>query len=242
MAFVAVLRALLARSLSVPAPVPDVAGVLALLGLPAFFRYVNYLYDLPTLLLYTLCLLLMLRRNWPAYGIAFVLCALSKETAALLIPVYLLTFRREAGSARIFDGVLAFQVAAFVAVRASLMLVYGANPGSAVEFQLQHNLMLTPYGPGDFAAGCVFLLAVAHDWHAKPLLLRNTVLMIVPLLWLTFLFGYLDELRDYYEVYPGAVATITYSVCRLLGVPCRSVETVRSAVVASPPRMPVAVP
>ena len=42
--------------------------------------------------------------------------------------------------------------------------------------------------------------------------------MIIPLVLLTLFLGYLDELRDYYEVYPALLLLIAYSVVKIFSV------------------------
>jgi len=42
--------------------------------------------------------------------------------------------------------------------------------------------------------------------------------MIIPLGVLTLFLGYLDELRDYYEVYPAVIIFIAHSIARILDV------------------------
>jgi hypothetical protein len=57
-------------------------------------------------------------------------------------------------------------------------------------------------------------------WQEKPPILRDGLLTtLVPLVAACALFGFLDELRDYYEAYPIVVALVAPEVARLFGAP-----------------------
>ena len=78
------------------------------------------------------------------------------------------------------------------------------SPGADVGYHWQaHNLpVLLP--PPLFIVGVVLLLGlfVSYQWRTKPLFLRQGLgLTLVPLVLLTAVWGYLDELRDYYEAF-----------------------------------------
>ena len=196
-------------------------SILGLLGLPTCFKYYSYIYDFPTLVLYTTCLLLMARRRWGWYFFVFGLCCLSKETAILLVIVFAIYFIRCANSERgMYWASIATQVLIWAATRTGLAYVFRENPGGTVELHLvDHNLrLLTEPSPLEalFVWGMLIVLYV-HEFHRKPWLLRVASGMIAPLLALCLFFGYLDELRDYYEVYVPVVALIGYSVCAMAG-------------------------
>ena len=62
------------------------------------------------------------------------------------------------------------------------------------------------------------IILVYYKWQEKPQFLKITLWMLVPLLVLTLCLGYLDELRDYYEVYPAVIILISHSIARVLGI------------------------
>ena len=111
----------------------------ALIGLPVFYRYISHDYDLPQLFLFTLCLLLLARRQWYAFYPLLVLAGLSKETSVLLVMIHVLghwgTLRREALLAH-----AAVQLLILAGVRAVLQfVVFADNPGQPVEMHLARN-------------------------------------------------------------------------------------------------------
>ena len=200
-------------------------SILGLLGLPACFAYYSYLYDFPTLLLFAACLLLMARRRWVPYFALFALACNNKETAILLVAVFGFYFINCArAERRTYRGFIAMQVLIWLAARASLAYAFRNNPGSTVEFHfVDHNLRLlaTPWDLDLFVTwnvSVLLLLLCAHQFNRKPWLLRVALGMLAPLLGLCLAFGYLDELRDYYEVFVPLAALIAFSACTLLGI------------------------
>ena len=104
---------------------------------------------------------------------------------------------------------------------------------------LDHNLRLLtePYTIQTSVTWILLIAAVLHQWRTKPWFLRIAVSMLVPLLCMCLLFGYLDELRDYYEIYVPALMLGAMSFLRLLGHPINtqaptnvsSVQRIRAA-------------
>lgn len=204
-------------------PQAYVFSIIGLLGLPAWFKYYSYIYDFPSLLLYTACLLMMARRQWGWYFPVFALSCLSKETTVLLIVLFAIYFIRCAASERrTYWGFICIQSLIFLAIRGWIAWVFRENPGKIVEFHLlDHNLgiLTRPWSVETLVAwGTLALLCFRH-YVKKPWLLRAAAEMIVPLLILCLFFGYIDELRDYYEVYVPIALLVGYSVCELLGSP-----------------------
>jgi uncharacterized membrane protein YeiB len=62
------------------------------------------------------------------------------------------------------------------------------------------------------------IMLVYYKWQEKPLFIKTTLWALVPLLLLTLFFGYLDELRDYYEIYPTVIILISHSIAAVMGL------------------------
>jgi hypothetical protein len=168
--------------------------------------------------LYTLCILLIWREKWRLYIAAFTLAVLNKETSILLIAIFVLAFRDRRCSlpfARLAVG----QIVLYALITGTLRYVFANNPGQTVERQFVRNVRLLANPPDfyDFLL-LLFLLAVlvARDWEIKPVLFRRMLMMLWPLLILTFFFGWIDELRDYYDVYPAVIALASIPVARYI--------------------------
>jgi hypothetical protein len=225
-----VLRLLLKTFYEAPDLLLTLAPVVAIILLPIMVSY--FTYDYPSLLLFTLGLLLMARRHWVLFYAVFALACLSKETAVLLPFIFLIDTRRR-GWRWPFILHLAAQMAVWVTAFVTLRLVYGDQPGAFMEthlldYNLPHLLNLSNYVRFNsifLPSGLnVFMLAilgflVVHNWRQKPAFLRSALSMLVPLVGLTLFFGLIDELRDYYEAVPVVFALGFYSVAKLFGSP-----------------------
>lgn len=203
----------------------------ALLALRYLIRYVNYVYDLPTLFLFTLGLLLMLRRQWRAFLVVYALACLNKETTILLTLVFVIHFLRDAWLERArFVRLVLLQLGLFVALKLALSWVFRANPGTFVELHLlDHNLdvlksfLLKP----SFAAEAPWLgvlLLTFYRWSSKPAFLRHALWILVPIVAAMPLWGVLGELRVYYEAFPIVALLVVQSVAEIVGIELRNVE------------------
>ena len=218
------LRRLAAVTLDLKGRGLDLVPVPALLLLPCMYTYMNYVYDFPNLFLFTLGLVMVVERRWPAFLVVFGLATLNKETSILLTLVWLLDSRGRLSGRRLAEG-LAVQILGWAAIRGSITLLYQDNPGAVVEWwHLHGNLALgsriianlrhrplsdiqTKWGPK-----LVVVLAavgVAVSLRRTPVFLKRASVIVVPLFVLTLFMGTLEEARQFYEFYPIALLVLT---------------------------------
>jgi hypothetical protein len=220
--FVVAIRYFFTAVFRSPSKFVDLVSLLALLGLPPFFQYYSYLYDFPTLFLFTLGLGLMVRRKWRIYLCVFFLACLNKETMILLTLIFVVNFFYDREMSKsLFTRLIIIQLAIFASVKLGLFLIFRGNPGTFVEFHLlDHNLRLlsTPYALSTAMAWLVLALLIFYKWQYKPSFLKCAAWIIAPLLLLTLFLGYLDELRDYYEFYPIALLLLSHTVGDILNI------------------------
>ena len=195
----------------------DAVSLAAIAGLPPFFKYYNYLYDFPTLFLFTLSLGFMARCKWREFLVLFLLACLNKETAILLTFLFVIYFfnRKNLVSHALFFQLLFYQLGLFFLIRAGIVWIFRNNPGSSLEFHLfDHNLALLhpPYSLLTLGAGLALSLLVFYKWNEKPSFLKSGIWILVLLFIATLFFGFLDELRDYYEVYPILLLLVSHSI------------------------------
>ncbi len=198
----------------------DVFCFIVLLGVPTFFIYHSYLYDFSTLFLFTLCLALMARQKWGLYAIFFVVACLNKETTILLTVIYFLYFLKRLPKKQ-FVGLLLVQLIAFTVVRAGILWAFRNNPGTSIEFHLiDHNIpyLMQPYTLFSFLSVIILAILIYYHWYEKPSFLKISSLIFFILLGTAFFFGYIEELRDYYEVYPIFVLLMIHSIARILEI------------------------
>ena len=103
----------------------------------------------------------------------------------------------------IFIRLLLVQAIFYSTVSLVLFYFFHNNPGKFVyPTFVKHNLLMSPYGIGTVVGFLFVILAILYKWNEKPLFLRCGLLMLLPLFLLCLRYGFLDEFRDYYEVYP----------------------------------------
>lgn len=198
----------------------DVATVLLLLGLPPCFYYASYLSDFPGLFLYTLGLALLARERWRPYLVVFLIGCLNKETFILLWGVFGLRYlwAKEAMPRPRFWALALAQLGIFLAVKGLLTVLYRDNPGTSFELHwFDHTLTLGEHlarrneRPAMFT-WIAFALIAFGRWRSQPRFLQQAIAVLPVLLILTAIFGFLDELRDYYEAYPVLVLMLMHTL------------------------------
>jgi hypothetical protein len=220
--FVWSLRYLFKSLYRAPVMHADLVCLTALIALPYFFKYYSHLYDFPTLFLFTLGLGLMVNRRWGLYLLVFMLGCLNKETAILLTLLCAVHYRQRMDNAQ-YKKLLLIQVVIFLCIKSALTVIFNNNPGAVVEFHLfDHNLTLLALYPAKIIALWILIAAVVmillfYHWSDKPQFLRDGIWIGIPLVVCIFLFGFLDELRVYYEIYPVGILLVYHSLCELSG-------------------------
>ncbi len=240
--FALVLRAGIAYFYSPPPLAGDVLPTLALVFLPVMYRYISYPYDFPQLFFFSLGLLLLAQRRWWLFYPVLLLGLFNKETNALLVMIHVLGHVGRMSN-RSLIAHAAGQFAMVVVVRALLQFViFTDNGGAPCDFWLARNwAMLSDPGKWhglffNFARVGQYSLFVPtgynllylsivplvfYRWSSKPLLLRRAIWIGVPLVVLTFFLGFIDEMRDYYELYVVVFLLAAGTVCDVAKAPAR---------------------
>lgn len=201
------LRLLTAHFFDFHPVVTDMVPIGGLLILPLFFRYYSYLYDPSNLFLFTMAIVLIVTGRTAWFYVLFVLATVNKETSFLLVGLFLLHRLRDTERLRPLAHA-ALLSAIWIALKSALAYIYRDHPGSFVEMHLlDHNIRVPAAHTGSLvyfiAVAAVSVLVIGRNWRAKPAFLRNGLLVTaIPLLVLHLFFGYIDELRGYYEALP----------------------------------------
>jgi hypothetical protein len=170
---------------------------------------VDELYDMPTLALFTLAYVLMLRRRWMAYLAVFAVACLCKETAAFLaVGFAVVCFGKLAWRSYVALG--AAQFAIWLIIRLAITWSFSSYPGVGMENHLEdHWFALTSLAGCTAAYGAVVagvLFMMFRYWHEKPVELRRLFLAIAPLMAVLYLVGgFPFEFRVFYEIAPVTV-------------------------------------
>ena len=162
-------------------------------------------YDLMTVFLFTLSLLLLAQDKFLAYCLLFPIVCLNRETGFLLI-VFTVFYDHDVRIGR--DSlVVLYQVLVWFAVRLGLLYAFRNNGGVDAFVMPVHNLQVFLAHPlytliHALVFGAILLLVVRHWWR-KPLFLRKAFIIFMPILLVAYwVFGQPYELRVFWEVYP----------------------------------------
>lgn len=208
-----------------------VSSAVALFGGAAVPLLRPYLmYDFTVAFLFPLALLLMVKSRWRLYYLVFVAVCFTKETGVILPFLLFLLLPKYREKLKVMGHVV-LQGAIWAGVYMLLQYVFRSNQGSSLEFHLLgYNLetltstlplvtmthYLVPDRSNILLLGLVAVL-VFHRFGEKPVFLRWALAMTVPLFLLLALFGWIDEMRTYYEVFAVFFLLMQYSVMTLFG-------------------------
>lgn len=171
-------------------------------------------WDIPSVLFFTLGLLLMYRKNWLWFYVIFVAATLNRETTCFLSVVYLLTaWGNDKPKAIVLH--IGTQVALWFAVKTILYQVFAGQPGAGL-FETQHigrdvthlstnfQFLLEPqnYPLLLSAIGFVWIPAVLFCRHVSDPFLRRAMWVAVPFLAGMMLVSNIYEMRIYGELIP----------------------------------------
>jgi hypothetical protein len=199
----------------------NVISIILLFAIPAMFQpnYSNYIYDFPALFLFTLGLLFLRQRKWNHFLILFLIACFNKETVILLTMIFAIHFyNNKEITKKFYYQLIAVQLLVFGFIKILLFILFFDNPGGIVEFHLidRNYLLFNGYSLTTFAVLLILVLSIFSNWNDKPKFLKDSLWIGIPLLILTLLFGFFDELRDYYEVLPVIILLISYNIAKIL--------------------------
>jgi len=199
----------------------DIVSILTVLGLPCLYWFNTYLYDFMTLFLFTLGLATMLRCKWRLYLLVFALACVNKETTILLTFIYAIHFfKNQKVKLSTYISLLLIQIVIYASIKIFLDLSFIHNPGGVVEYWLKRNIMLLlhPYPISLYLQWALLGFLVIYKWSEKPLFLKHGLLILIPLFVTMVLWGWIFELRVFYEAYPIVILMMAHSVARIFNV------------------------
>jgi hypothetical protein len=219
--------------------VANLAGLLFLIAVPLWFRYICYIYDPMTVLLATWMLVAAVRTNLWVFAILFILACFNKETAPLAIPVVLYASSKKYHRYVTF-GYGAFLVVAAVLVQAVRTGLYD-QPGIRGSWTEQHwaDHQMNLFTHFQMSLLYSFVVLGTLLWLAlwrfkeKPMILRvGFFFTFIPLFLASIPFGFIDEIRALYDAYPYVMLLGMPTLLGLLGAPF-NVQHEREALLAS---------
>lgn len=217
--FVIIFKKLFCELYDSPKWFTNLICIILLFALPPMFQYYSYVYDFPTLFLFTSGLLLLKQRKWIYFLILYFIACFNKETIILLTLVFAIHFfEDEKLSKKFYLQLIAIQFIIITLVKILLLFVFINNPGGFIEFHLidRNYLIFNGYSLSTFVVLLIIFLVLFSKWNEKPKFLKDALWISVPLIILTLFLGFFDELRDYYEVFPVMVLLISFNIAKIL--------------------------
>ena len=219
--FVYAFRKLLIELYSLPDWFTNLISLSALLALPPMFQYYSYVYDFPTLFLFTLGLFFLIKQRWNTFLLLFFISCFNKETTILLTLIFSIHFYNgDKLSKKFYYQFITIQILIFLTIKTLLYFLFQNNPGGFVEFHLldRNYLIFNGFSLTTFIVWLIIIIATFSKWKVKPKFLKDALWIALPLVILTLFLGFLDELRDYYEVFPIVLLLITYNIAHIFGI------------------------
>lgn len=205
--FLFVLRRFLLCFLDLPPGLDHLTVLAVCVGLPVTFAGQMYVYDFTQLLLFTATLILLFKQRWCWLYPMYTLVCINKETG-MLIPVVLLVWLGAKALRPPYLWHLLGQILIGLSIYLVIGYVFRNNPGGSFEWHLHRNITMSVTILGKFRLVVLVVAVIISLWkfpHAPVFLRRGLIATLPVLLCATFFFGYLDELRDYYEALPFVI-------------------------------------
>lgn len=196
---------------------------LSLVLLPGFFLYGSHIYDPPQLFFFALALYVLYKQKFNLFYPLFVLVTVNKETSLLLVGVFFFYFFRKISEKKFIYLVILY-VFTFLAIRVFITYVFSENEGPFLEYHfIEHNLRIR-YSliALTMNSGFFILLMLLNflKWKTKPEFIKTSFWVIfLPTFVLTIFFGYVDELRVYYELYPILITSSAITINQIRTTP-----------------------
>ncbi|MBN2211956.1 MAG: hypothetical protein JW709_11220 [Sedimentisphaerales bacterium] len=189
-----------------------------------------YYYDWGVLLLFTWAMVLMYQQRWRWYYPVFILACLNKETTILLPAIMAVWLGRKALRRSFVYHILA-QVVLCGGICLAIAWWLRDRPGGNTEWHLQRNLgmNLSRLAYVRLVIMAMGIILAIKGLRGAPVFIYRGYLLILCVLLTTMLFiGYIDELRDMYEILPFTIVLILIAVGRRWGIQPRR-ETISAA-------------
>jgi hypothetical protein len=210
----------------------NLVPILLLIGLLQFFHVgTRYIYDFPALTLFSLGLYLMFVKRWYYYYGIFIIGLINKETMIFLCVPMAIIYYNNIPTRSYWKHIIG-QVGLFIVIRGLISWFFRDNPGNNLEFHLFGNIRILADNctPQQMIIGGIAFVLVAYQFNKKPTILRKALVTTVPFVIVTFIFAYIHELRDFYEVYPIIAIlilhTIFFSIFQFQFIARKSVELI----------------
>jgi hypothetical protein len=183
--------------------------------LPVFLYHPTYValfypYDTPSMMFFTLGLILLYKRRWAPYYLLFAVATLNRETTCFLTFVYVFTAWGRDGK-RALALHTAAQFAIWVGIKYALFRLYADNPSQPIATDGPFVNIAHLKDPSNYLyilsnMGFLWVPVLLFWRKIQDDFLRRSLLVLVPYLAVQFLVGQYTELRGFGDVTPVVAA------------------------------------
>lgn len=181
---------------------------------------IYYPYDIPSVLFFTLGLILLYKKNHLIYYPVFIIATFNRETTIFLTLIYLFTAFEKNKIAPVLSHCIA-QAVIWASIKMCLAALYADNPGPGYFvnfFYVNLSLTANPVNVMRIASSCGFVW-VAVVFCSKLItdeFVKRSLLVIFPFFMGMFIVGNIIELRIYGEMIPVILSAFLLIVNNLL--------------------------
>jgi hypothetical protein len=172
--------------------------------------------DIPSVLFFTLGLILLYRRKWFWYYLLFVVASFNRETTLFLTFVFFFINLDQLSITRL-AGHTAAQLVLWVLIKSAVQSIYPNNLGQgAIQLTLEDTLQFLLQPGGWFWVlpnwGLTWILALIGYRRLEDQFIKRSLWVIGPVFVVMLLVGKVDELRIYTELTPIVLTTALLSL------------------------------
>lgn len=164
------------------------------------------IYDMSTVFLFTLCLVLLYRRRMYLFAVLYPIACLNKETTILITLFFIFYFWNRIKLSYWITWII-YQIFFFGLIRLILMFKFKNSLGGNIELHLNDHFMAYRSKPiMTFISFVVILLLcffVLIGWKEKPEFLRCVAVILFPVFFVLYFIGGMPfEFRVFAEIFP----------------------------------------
>jgi len=167
---------------------------------------IYYPYDIPSVLFFTLGLILIYKKNWPIYFPVFIIATFNRETTIFLTFIYFVTTIKKNNMIPVLFHCIS-QLIIWIFIKKYLAVLYAGNPGPGFFmnfFFVNWAAITNPVNAVRVASSFGFIwIMVLYDFKLiTDEFVKRSLIVVIPFLLGMFIVGNVIELRIYGELIP----------------------------------------
>jgi hypothetical protein len=181
---------------------------------------IYYPYDIPSVLFFTLGLILIYKKNWYIYYPVFIIATFNRETTIFLTFIYLATTIEKNKIIPVLSHCIS-QLIIWLIIKKCLAVLYAGNsgPGFFVNFFFVNwALIIKPVNALRIAGsfGFIWIAVICYSKLITDEFVKRSLIVVFPFFVGMFIVGNVTELRIYGEIIPVILSAFLIIVNNLL--------------------------